>query len=385
MRLPLSMYVVETTYKDKPVLFNTVTKKHLPVDSSDAELLENHFFQGSENDAIWSYMTKSFPAAAFTVINTWECNLRCTHCTVIDKLVKKDSSVLDIPATVDFLNRFKNHHNLKCVYVTFLGGEPLLHTKVILDFMDMTDSTEFEYNITTNLTLPFTDEMWECFKRLNVIGVSLDGVEDAHNSQRRPLQLNNNPYWQTINNIKNLVKAGFRDKIRVQSALADKYVTEDHRREYYRTLMKLGIPSKNIKFACIHPTERNPNLSRNYIESLTRGGMVTQPCCKYRNSNYIIDRDGDIFTDYYTWKLVGNIKRDVSDLDGAARTVVMEMPALNDPTCKSCPVIGYCWGGCTNGEIAIGKNPSKYCNQESLIQSVEARAKSGTLIRDEKK
>jgi sulfatase maturation enzyme AslB (radical SAM superfamily) len=54
------------------------------------------------------------------------------------------------------------------------------------------------------------------------------------------------------------------------------------------------------------------------------------------------------------------------------------MPVLNDPTCLSCPVIGYCWGGCAHSE-ALKRLPSQSCNRELLEVKVRRAADSGTL------
>jgi sulfatase maturation enzyme AslB (radical SAM superfamily) len=54
-------------------------------------------------------------------------------------------------------------------------------------------------------------------------------------------------------------------------------------------------------------------------------------------------------------------------------------PALCDPKCRSCPVVGYCWGGCSVIENTA-QPLSKYCNQKDLIDRVQLFASSGTLI-----
>jgi sulfatase maturation enzyme AslB (radical SAM superfamily) len=56
------------------------------------------------------------------------------------------------------------------------------------------------------------------------------------------------------------------------------------------------------------------------------------------------------------------------------------MPALKDPECRSCPVIGLCWGGCVNGHLVVGDRPSAFCGQEALIERVRGLAAEGRLI-----
>jgi radical SAM protein with 4Fe4S-binding SPASM domain len=375
-----SLYVVETTHNARPVLYNTVTKEHLPADAKPWDLARHYFLAGQEKEAIWSYLLRPSQKAAFTVVNTWECNLRCTHCTVIDKLVKNDPLELDPVKTMGFLGKFVDYYKLPKALLTFVGGEPLLRPQDITKCMDLGAGRDYLYGITTNLTVKFTDAVWDTLRRLDNICVSLDGLEEAHNRQRKPLALVGDPFSATIENIKNLVKAGMAYKISVQSALKDEYLTPQHRRDYYRLLMKLGIKYDHIKFACIHPTNKNPEPGANFLRSLQMTKAIAQPCCKYRYFNHVIDRDGTVFADYYTWEKVGTVADSMETIDTAARKIIGRMPALNDPTCQACPALGSCWGGCTNGSIVVGDYPSKYCDQAGLIKTMNALAASGELV-----
>lgn len=375
----LSLYVVETTNDGAKTLFNTVTRRHLPIDATEDQLKANHFLSGDEKNAIFAHLTRPTQRAAFTIVNTWECNLRCTHCTVTHKLLKKDPLELNVEKTSAFLRRFKQHYNLPHIMLTFLGGEPLLRPQSISDCMDVLGTKEFMYGITTNLTTTFDKLTMSVLDRLNHIGVSVDGTEAIHNEQRRSLTLATDPFQTTINNLKSLVIAGYRDKVSVQGAINDKYLTNGHKREFYRMLLKLGIKFEKIRFACLHPTTKNPQMSSVFANSLKNDSLRGQVCCKYRYYNFVIDRDGTIFADYYTWEKIGSIDDDIETIDRAAKQLIGRMPVLQDEKCKTCSAIGYCWGGCTNGEVAVGDTPSKYCDQEGLIKNITLRAQSGSL------
>lgn len=377
--MKLSLYVVETKHNNTPVFYNTVTKQYLPTSSSKDDLQNNFFLKGSEQAAIWKHLTRPTHKAAFTIINTWECNLRCTHCTVINKLVKHDSVNFNTKATIDFLNRFQDYYRIETILLTFLGGEPLLNPQSILDCMDEAQDRKYKYGITTNLTTTFDELTWKVLKRLHLIGISIDGTKEAHNTQRKSLSLTNDPFLTTINNLKLLVKAGLTNIISVQGALSDNHLTEEHRNNYYRMLLKLGIPFSKIKFACIHPTEKQPNATESFKTFLKNTKPIAQPCCKYRYHSHVIDRDGSIFSDYYTWEKIGTIYDDIKDLDKISKDVITRMPALSDPICKQCPALGNCWGGCTNGHT-FSKNPSNYCNQSGIINAIKTAAENNTLI-----
>jgi len=55
------------------------------------------------------------------------------------------------------------------------------------------------------------------------------------------------------------------------------------------------------------------------------------------------------------------------------------MPALQDPACRRCPVIGYCWGGCTNSRLLTENRPSAFCDQLALVEKVKRLATEGSL------
>lgn len=372
----LSRYVLKTIKNDQEVYWHTVLKRAVPA----SEVLSDPLFiAGSEEEAIRTYLTRPIQRASFTIINTWECNLRCTHCTVASKLLKQDTNELDLDATIGFLKKFKDHHDNPTISAIFLGGEPLLKPEVIRKFIVKTYRQSFLYGITTNLAVDLSRSVLKCLKNLHSIGVSLDGLEESHNEQRRPLYTIDNPFQKTLFNIVTLVKLGLRSRINVQAALRDEYLTPEHTRAYYRLLMKCGIKPEQIKFSCVHPTERKQAPTETFLASLKSPRLSTQPCCKYRLHNYIIDINGTIYSDYYTWTKVGTIQSSISEIMERSLKLSLEMPALSDQKCRECPVIGYCWGGCTNGQKAVGKEPSKYCDQENLITTVQRKAQNGIL------
>jgi radical SAM protein with 4Fe4S-binding SPASM domain len=45
---------------------------------------------------------------------------------------------------------------------------------------------------------------------------------------------------------------------------------------------------------------------------------------------------------------------------------------LTDPKCQQCPVVGFCWAGCSKLEKS-GRNWSEFCSQETLIDYVKQK------------
>lgn len=376
----LSKTVKKTRHEGQEVLYNTITRKMLPISASKQELEDQFFLDGMEMQAINMFLNRKMPRIGFTVIPTWECNLRCTHCTVLNKLVKKDNRQIDHEKIADFIERYSHlYSEAKSVHIDFVGGEPLLVCSSIMKYIESLSKRDLKisHSITTNLAVPLSDEVIDLLKTINYITVSLDGMEESHNEQRKSFD-NSNPFETTVNNLKQIIKLGMLDKIAVQSALKDKWINIENKKAYYKQLMILGIPFDKIKFACLHPTDNTPDASAAYRTILSRGDIQNNICCKFRNNQMVLDGH-KLYSDYYSWQLLGTI----DDFEQIAKNridmVHSELSVLNDETCRSCPVIGCCWGGCVNARNYF-INPSKYCNQQKLIDIVNKSAEDNTLV-----
>ncbi len=94
----------------------------------------------------------------------------------------------------------------------------------------------------------------------------------------------------------------------------------------------------------------------------------------------MIDHDDTIISDYYDWDRLGTLDDPIPELlERHHRLVERTMPALQDPACRRCPVIGYCWGGCTNSRLLTENRPSAFCDQLALVEKVKRLATEGSL------
>jgi radical SAM protein with 4Fe4S-binding SPASM domain len=374
----LSKYVVETEHEGTPVYFNTVTKKYLPKDSCKEVLEKNHFLSGSEMECIDKKLAQTNKKNSITIICTWECNLRCNHCTVLKKLVKKDPVQVPIEQTVNFIKKFAQFYPSEKQQVSFIGGEPLLNPNAINEIISKLGNTDFYYSITTNLAVELNNEVISCLSKLDQIAVSIDGDHKEHNSQRKSSD-DSDPFLKSFNNIKTIIKKGFKEKITIQSALRDEYVNNEHKKRFFRNFLKLGIKADNIIFGCHHPVEWNKNETEAFKYLLSKGRIINQSCCMFRINSVVLNKE-KICTDYYTFEEIGTIYDDIVDVHEKRKKLIKNnMPVLNDSKCKECPVLGACWGGCSNG-LQFFKNPSEYCDQEKLIQEVQKRSEENKII-----
>lgn len=380
----LSHYVFETQYDGNDVFYNTVTKKWLPKNASEQELSDNFFLDGQERLAIEKKLFSVKDTAQISIIPTWECNLRCTHCIVLNKLVKKDNEFFDTDQICNFVERFLKFYNHTKAYISFVGGEPLLVAKRLINVIDKLNKLDvkFNYSITTNLATDINDDVFSFFSKLDRIIVSIDGDHMEHNTQRKPIDGNYDPFVKSIQNLKTLIKSGYQDKISVQAALRDEFITIDHKTRYYKNLLRIGILPSNIKFACIHPT-KDKHASENFKKVMGNGKVVNEICCKFRMQQITIDKS-EVLSDWYSSERLGSIYDQISEIESNRKKIMLDaLSVLKDEKCKVCPVIGCCWGKCVNGNECF-ENPSKYCNQILLIENVKIKAKNRTLIEEKR-
>lgn len=374
----LSKYVFKSHIENQSVLVNIVTKKIL-LDSADENLLKQYnFLEGQELEAINERLNIKQNSCKFIIIPTWECNLRCTHCVVLNKLVKKDIIKLDIPAIIDFIQRFKEYNNLSLVEIGFVGGEPLLHPEILNEIIDKLNGSDYIFSITTNLSVEFNDEIIKCLKRLKFIEVSLDGDLPENNQQRHALNKDFNPFIRTFNNLKQTVI--YKIPVIVKAALKDEFLNIDHYKRYYKTLLKIGIPKDKIKIFSLHPTERDIVGEDSYHNFLKSNNIISSYCCKHRLNSYVINKN-EVLSDYYDMCKLGYVYDSIdSIITNQLELTYKTLNYFTDENCNKCPVIGACWGGCTNGSTLKKDKPSQFCNQKALIERINSLAVNGELI-----
>lgn len=367
-------------------LINLTTKVRLPLDANIKDLKNNNFLIGQEAAAIRQRLfdnpISKTQILNFKIISTWMCNLRCTHCFVLNKLKSEHIANIDPQALSNFINKIADKApELKSVGITFLGGEPLLNYKLCTKIIEAmpNDRLEFNFGITTNGTI-LNDEIIELLKKLTHITISVDGPEFIHNAQRKPLD-DINPFETVRRNIKILVKHGMRDKILTQASIPGEQWNKENIRKYIKEMLKIGIKYENIRYGTIVPTHQKPIPHARFLESI-KSRILPSPCCKYRfGHDFVVDDNNAIYCDYFEdsdKSKVGTLYDNVDTIESNMQSLIENsIPALKDPVCTKCPVVGVCWGWCCN--IHNRFKPSEICDKEGLQQIVEAATKEGNL------
>lgn len=135
--------------------------------------------------------------------STLRCNLSCKHC---GSDCKQDSSQKDMPLA-DFLkvvDSIKPHVDSRKTMIVITGGEPLMRKDLEKCGLELY-KREFPWGIVTNgfaLTNSRVESLLD--SGMNSITISLDGLEEAHNTMRG----NNQSFEKAYNAIKYVASKG---------------------------------------------------------------------------------------------------------------------------------------------------------------------------------
>lgn len=380
-------------FSDVDGLINITTKKILPKTATQEELRDNFFLKGQEQESIDYFLFgKQHSTFSIDIIPTWECNLRCNHCFVLHELTKNDKREIDKKLLCEFIkNLIMEYPSITRGSIQFIGGEPTLRSKKNIEIIKKISEIQglkVRFSATSNGTV-CDDDAIEFFSMLDFITISLDGPEKTHNMQRKSICGDENPFESTIKTIDKLVSLGMRDKITVQASLQEEFLKKENLIEFYKILLMHGIKFENIMAGLICPTNHNPKLDQEFIETHKKNAR-TRPCCKYRHMvNFVVDTSNKVYCDYFDAtgrNLLGLLSDPIKEMARNHEKIIRDsFSVLNDPKCKTCPVIGLCWGWCANTK---GLNPSDYCDQELLIEKAKKNAEHNNLanfMRDSKK
>jgi len=387
----MSLRVLKTTDAEREYYYNTLTHTTLPLDSDEATLRANYFMMDQDYDAIIYNLMRDRGLLNLTIVPTWECNLRCSHCSVTTKLQKVDNNEINTNKLIKFIRRYLNKFNSTHMSMHFVGGEPLLRQakvkEIIESIYDELDGSSIAclISLTTNATVNLSSDAYKTFELLDKINVSIDGDEFQHNSQRRSLHQLGNPYNIAIENVKLMISKGFGDKLHIKAAIRDEWYNKDAYRNFLETMADIGVCLDNVMFGCLHPTDLKHDQSQlESFKKLFGVRPVATPCCKYRgNSVWLIDSSNDIYDLPYKWaqSRLGTIDEDLDIILERRRQMIIDtFPCFKDQKCMECPVLGFCWGQCVNSTPMVLDKPSNYCNQSKLINTIKELSDAGTLI-----
>lgn len=382
MSIELSRYV----FRYGETLFNSMSGESLRADAPEQELRERLFLAGQEEEALEARLFRRPKSVVVKIIPTWECNLRCKHCSVLHRLRRRDGFSIDPGDVVRFMSSVGDHYGVEKFGLFFIGGECLLRTRECLAIADAVVASlgreRIKMSLTTNLSLDLDLDAVRLLSMMDSFDVSLDGTEKQHNWQRKAHKEYGeiNPYRKTFFNIMRLVKVGLADKIKVQAAVQDEVADEAERLRFFQDMARIGVAFENITYGGVHPTKLNPKVDETYANYLKSTTPWRTPCCDYRYmTHFSFNPDGTLDQDYF-FNIKERASPNISDFGrsygireleaGYEDKIRRNMSVMKDEVCKNhCPVLAYCWGRCHNNGFVTDR-PSLHCDMRGLEVAV---------------
>ena len=213
------------------LLFNVLTRELLALSPEEEKTdetkryLKDHWFLVREDfddfklagqvRNVISLITPECELNSFTIFTTTDCNARCFYC--FEKGCKPtDMSIETADAVIDYIIR---NCAGKEAELRWFGGEPLLNKSVIdhicLGLQDA--GKQFKSSIVTNGYLFDAETIEESIRKWNLeeAHITLDGTEEIYNRTKNYVKAEESPYRVVKKNIKGLLDAGIKVRIRL--------------------------------------------------------------------------------------------------------------------------------------------------------------------------
>lgn len=318
-----------------------------------------------------------------------KCNLRCSYCFASDNNDKFNFSSISKEEAKDIIDYLLVKKNLKTIYISFFGGEPLLRLDIInfvIDYIkENFNDRDIKYSITTNGTI-LNGRILETIKNNNIpLLISLDGPKELN--IHRKFSNGKNSFDKIIDNISVLKENNVDVNLRATMANDNLNIVETH-----KFFENLGMPFKiiyahealnsdyiysnfNDKLNVIK--EQYNELISYYLEFVKRGEKInclsiTDKLTKllYRSKNHYactggrslfsITSDGELYSCEHLSGLpeysVGNIKNDI-DKEKVKSIQSTNVESIED--CSVCWLRYFCSGGCFANNLSATNNVRK--------------------------
>ena len=239
----LMKYVLRTDYNGKVLMHNVITGQLVVLDASEVDvlctlpaaysasmdqLISDYFLVPEDYDEHkqviglrtvlqrLSDLQWDRNYTRYTILPTTGCNARCYYCFEQGVRVSTMSE-----ETVNHVVEFISSHcgENKTVSIMWFGGEPTIATKQIDHICEGLQEKGVRYisGITTNGFLldenliPKAKSLWN----LQIVKISVDGIEQTYNQIKSYKNANGNPYKKVMSNIGLLLENGITVSLRM--------------------------------------------------------------------------------------------------------------------------------------------------------------------------
>lgn len=401
-----SKYTIDTVRDGKHYLWNTLSGALATVDQDVTNTLstksvvesecphfstlkENHFIVPSEFDEYKYVLERAkkikenkLPSNMnFVIAPTLKCNYHCQYCFE-DKRTSFCSMTEETCSDVkQFISeKIDANINLKCIHITWFGGEPLLCLNTIEDVSSFINSVCAKRNIACRFSLVtngryLDSHAIEVLQKINVkrIQVSFDGPQEVYCQSKKASV---DDYKQTLNNIELAAQCGLPIIIRINTrnndftpayALADLLLRDRNLARkiklYPAYVVEGDVVTRSKQYTAFVEHEKEfaryiyDNYSANsYYNKLAASHGVS--CSLSCRSNCCIGPSGELYKCEHHF---GQIKYVVGNVRGNTTPFAYQYESIcysNDQKskCKDCPVFPICMGGCPNAHLMNEKN-----------------------------
>ncbi len=373
-------FCVECMCDHGVLMYNTMTKQCVLVESNDSESVVNHFLLENwflvpqsfseinfydEFYELWNITKEQLKGyTTYTILTTTDCNARCFYCYEKGQAHRKMSNDVALKVANYILTTCNKEYP---VLLCWFGGEPLYNKEAIDIICEELCKSGIEYksDITTNGFL-FDDKVICAAKKIwkiQYVQITLDGTEKVYNKVKSYVYKDVNAYTRVIGNIRLLLDAGIKVHIRIN---VDMYNLENAS-QLLDELGHMFNSNKNLLIYC-HPLFENCNTksklrtqeqrkkiadfiknANEKIHSFGFAGFTPQLCRRIRENNCMADSENSIviMPDGYLGKCnsytdsnyIGHIDNDCLDED-MLRKFRKRCDKLRE--CTECPIYPDC-------------------------------------------
>jgi len=316
-----------------------------------------------------------------TIAPTSSCNFDCTYCYEDDRpnvFMNKNTEL----KLIEFIEK---HKNVKKIYITWFGGEPLLNFKFIKRFVNIINEKGYILTnsfITNGYLLNKKTLDWLAQNRISYLQITIDGFENTHNL-RRPHINNKGSYKRIIDNLDNLFKSDVNYKvilrINIDSSNEQEYpdlanyLTERYKDKnlFLSPSFVASLDSNQCNNNCLFVREDKALFKLNNISSK---GISLYPtlksgdCIARQKNGYVIGVNGELYKCYEDIgkkeKEIGNIfEKEINE--PLLTEYLIGADQLFDKECIDCKLLPICNGGCPY--VRINNNKTGSSNNENCV------------------
>ena len=308
---------------------------------------------------------------------TMNCNFKCWYCYETHIKNSKMSSEM-IGKVMKLTNNILNTQpNLKLLYLSWFGGEPLLQYKdVVLPLLKKLNAfcvdrkVKFNSGFTTNGLL-INQKMIDDFKSYNVseLQITLDGIKPLHDKIRY-ISKSRGSYDEIVNNIILLAKNNIKTIVRINCT--DKTLEELDSIIGTFSVLATDI-KKNLSFTLhrvwqiedsldVHISQFiKKNNGKDFLINGTSLDSFRDSCYADKKNQAIINYNGDVFKctarKFSLENREGYLNSDGNIIWNEKYYQRMN-GKLKNPPCLTCRILPICGGGCSQMVLEKKKN---YC------------------------